>query len=198
MAKIRCTRCHGVVSAPLRRHIAKCGKCGTDLQINPERPFFNVFFLFALVMPFVAGYSTVWNGGWKFSDLVACASLFILPLVIYVVIIFFSGAKTVPASRRPPTLDAQRPGEPRSAVSQDVPRAKMDGTKNPGAPGWMVLSVLGVFLAWAYFYLVHVRPVMNAWLAQYISGYPAMFHLIPMLGVPIVFAVVLEKVAGRK
>lgn len=54
--------------------------------------------------------------------------------------------------------------------------------------GKVVLLVFGSFLVWCYVYLVILRPLINAWLAQYVSGYPAMLHMIPLIGVPIALA----------
>ena len=51
-----------------------------------------------------------------------------------------------------------------------------------------------VFLAWLPTYLLLVRPTLNNWLAQYISAYPAMLHLVPIIGLPAIIAVVLGKI----
>jgi hypothetical protein len=42
-----------------------------------------------------------------------------------------------------------------------------------------------LFCIWCPAYLVFVRPIINAALAPYIAGYPAILHLIPILS-PIV------------
>jgi hypothetical protein len=51
-------------------------------------------------------------------------------------------------------------------------------------------SVGGIFLfilfcAWCPIYLIIIRPMINAKLANYISSYPAFLHLIPIMA-PIV------------
>ncbi len=65
------------------------------------------------------------------------------------------------------------------------------------APGWAVVVMLVVFLVWGYIYLVDLRPLLNAWLAQYISGYPAMLHLFPILAVPILVLLLLTAIFGK-
>jgi hypothetical protein len=45
---------------------------------------------------------------------------------------------------------------------------------------------LSLFIGWIAFYLLVIRPAMNAWLAQYIHSYPAILHFIPLLGLPFV------------
>lgn len=55
-------------------------------------------------------------------------------------------------------------------------------------PGWFVAAFFMFFLAWAWLYLSVLRPEMNHWLAQYMSAYPAMLHLIPIIGLPVFVA----------
>jgi hypothetical protein len=55
------------------------------------------------------------------------------------------------------------------------------------------IVVFLVFLAWLPTYLIVVRPVLNNWLAQYINSYPAMLHLVPIIGLPVLIALVLSK-----
>lgn len=51
---------------------------------------------------------------------------------------------------------------------------------------WGVIAgAVVAFLAWGWFYLFVLRPQMNLWLSHYISGYPAMLHVFPIVGVPI-------------
>ncbi len=40
-----------------------------------------------------------------------------------------------------------------------------------------------------------LRPILNAWLAQYVSGYPAIFHLVPILGIPISVVALVQKIS---
>lgn len=94
--------------------------------------------------------------------------------------------------RKEPSIGAPVAGVTRSPETYGQPQMNTNTGKGDGAPAWMVWSIFSVFLVWGYFYLTRVRPAMNQWLAQYISGYPAMLHLIPILGVPIAVAAVLQ------
>lgn len=53
-------------------------------------------------------------------------------------------------------------------------------------PGWAVLLFFVGFLVWGYIYLFHLRPIFNAWAFQYVGSYPAMVHVFPIIGGPIV------------
>lgn len=70
-----------------------------------------------------------------------------------------------------------------------------ENPRQPGAgdpPGWAIALFFCGFLVWGWYYLFVLRPRMNEWLAQYISGYPAMLHVFPIIGVPVaVFAAIL-------
>jgi hypothetical protein len=61
-----------------------------------------------------------------------------------------------------------------------------------------VLILLAFFLIWCPTYVFVVRPMINAWLSSYVSGYPAMLHLIPILAPVIVLAWVLSKIFPDK
>ena len=58
-------------------------------------------------------------------------------------------------------------------------------------------GILVVFIAWVWFYLFQIVPMMNAWLAQYIPSYPALLHLFPLLGVPILIMASVGKIRQR-
>lgn len=58
------------------------------------------------------------------------------------------------------------------------------------AEGKMALVLFTLFLLWCPTYLFVVRPQLNAFLANHISGYPAILHLAPIL-VPIVVVALL-------
>jgi len=63
-------------------------------------------------------------------------------------------------------------------------------------PLWVVPVMLVVLLAWGYLYLFILRPAMNAWLAHYISWYPAIIHVLPILAVPIAVGMLLTSIFG--
>ena len=48
------------------------------------------------------------------------------------------------------------------------------------------ILIMSAFVAWVYFYLWHVRPVINGILFRFLPGYPALLHLLPIFGDPIV------------
>jgi hypothetical protein len=50
------------------------------------------------------------------------------------------------------------------------------------------LVVVLVFVIWLPAYLIWLRPAINGVVFQYIPGYPAMLHLLPILGVPFALA----------
>jgi hypothetical protein len=54
--------------------------------------------------------------------------------------------------------------------------------ESSASEGKAVMLILVVFLVWCPSYLVYVRPMFNSWIAGYVSSYPAMLHLIPILG----------------
>jgi hypothetical protein len=54
------------------------------------------------------------------------------------------------------------------------------------APAWAILLFLIAFTGWACYYAFVLRPQVNRWAFQYVSGYPAILHVIPIIGVPIV------------
>jgi hypothetical protein len=60
--------------------------------------------------------------------------------------------------------------------------------------GVIVGAVIG-FLGWGWFYLFVLRPQMNLWLSHYISGYPAMLHVFPIVGVPILVGAAIGQLA---
>lgn len=64
------------------------------------------------------------------------------------------------------------------------------------APLWVVAVMLIVLLVWGYVYLFILRPAMNAWLAHYISWYPAVIHVVPILAVPIFIGMLLTSIFG--
>jgi hypothetical protein len=72
-----------------------------------------------------------------------------------------------------------------------------EGKTRKEAPPWVIIVMLVVFVGWGYEYLFVLRPIMNAWLAQYISGYPAILHVFPILAVPILVAMPLGWLFGK-
>jgi hypothetical protein len=58
----------------------------------------------------------------------------------------------------------------------------------------LALLIVAIFVVWCPVYLVFVRPMLNEFVAGYVSSYPAMLHLIPILG-PVVL---LAWLMGRK
>ena len=50
------------------------------------------------------------------------------------------------------------------------------------AEGKLAVLVSAVFVIWCPTYLIIVRPWINSSIAGYVSSYPAMLHLIPILG----------------
>jgi hypothetical protein len=57
--------------------------------------------------------------------------------------------------------------------------------KKPDALVWLALFIFIMFLAWVGYYLVVLRPQINQWAFKYVTSYPAMLHLIPLVGGPI-------------
>lgn len=55
------------------------------------------------------------------------------------------------------------------------------------------ILLVSIFLIWLPVYLLFVRPALNNWLAQYINSYPAAFHLVPIIGLPVLVGWVLAK-----
>ena len=66
------------------------------------------------------------------------------------------------------------------------------------APRWMALVVFLLFLIWGWFYLFVLRIELNNWLAKFISGYPAVLHLFPLLAVPVGVVILLSKLFSGK
>lgn len=54
-----------------------------------------------------------------------------------------------------------------------------------------IAVVFVCFLIWLPVYLFFVRPIINRFLATYITHYPAMLHLIPIIVVPVVIGFML-------
>lgn len=190
--KFRCASCKKIMNAPLKRRILQCDRCGTHVLVNTQRPFSNIVFLFFIAMPFVAGYSTLSGGSWHITDLAASAALFIIPAGIYFIIMFFSGTKVVDPAQFPRELVYERnPSDAHPAPGPSDPQPARGSMKV-----FTALFLLG-FLAWTYVYLFKLRPIMNAWLAQYISEYPAMLHLIPIIGLPVLVWIALLKLFGN-
>lgn len=61
------------------------------------------------------------------------------------------------------------------------------------AEGKMALVLFAIFLVWCPVYLFLIRPVLNEYLAAYVSGYPAMLHLLPILVPIVIVAIVMAK-----
>lgn len=77
----------------------------------------------------------------------------------------------------------------------------MEGQKSAAykkAEGMMTAVLLLVFIVWTPVYLFWVRPKMNLFLANYISGYPAMLHLVPILAPVVIIALVASKFLPAK
>jgi len=53
------------------------------------------------------------------------------------------------------------------------------------------IVVFLLFLLWLPTYLIVVRPVLNQWLAKYFDWYPAILHLVPIIGLPVLVGLVL-------
>jgi hypothetical protein len=51
------------------------------------------------------------------------------------------------------------------------------------------------FFFWLPIYLIYVRPVINGYVGRYISGYPAILHLIPIFGVPFLLGGLMKRFA---
>lgn len=68
---------------------------------------------------------------------------------------------------------------------------KLDKPRQGGGP--QALALVAAFLVWTPTYLLYVRPPMNAWLAQFISGYPALLHLVPILGPIVLLALAMAR-----
>ncbi len=62
------------------------------------------------------------------------------------------------------------------------------------AEGKLAVLILAIFVVWCPSYLLVVRPMLNAAVAEYVASYPAMLHLFPIFG-PVVLVAWL---AGRK
>ena len=58
------------------------------------------------------------------------------------------------------------------------------------SPMWLVVAM---FVVWVPVYLWGIRPALNVWASQYVSGYPAILHLVPILGLPIILGWLLAK-----
>jgi hypothetical protein len=57
------------------------------------------------------------------------------------------------------------------------------------------LVVLLVFVLWLPVYLIWVRTAINRFLFDYVSSYPAMVHLFPIIGVPCLIAIAYAKLS---
>jgi len=55
------------------------------------------------------------------------------------------------------------------------------------------LLVVAMFVVWVPVYLWGIRPALNVWASQYVSGYPAILHLVPILGLPIMLGWLLAR-----
>jgi hypothetical protein len=49
----------------------------------------------------------------------------------------------------------------------------------------LMLAFIAGYIAWVYVYLAMLRPRINEWLGDYITSYPAMLHLFPLIGLPV-------------
>lgn len=195
MAKIRCPKCKRFTSVPFRKGVSTCQCCRAYLFFNPERPFFNAGFLLFLVIPFIPLIVELTSSPLDFKKVLAQVGvlplLLLLPMMIYVPVIVFDSTKTVD----PKDIEPQIGGKLMNTKAPTPPSPPQEKTQaHPG----VVLGIFVGFLAWCYAYLFVLRPVMNAWLAQYIKGYPAMLHILPLLGVPILLGVVIGKLFSKK
>lgn len=64
--------------------------------------------------------------------------------------------------------------------------------------GKSIAAFLVSFVVWLPVYLMLVRPVINGFLAQYITSYPAMLHLVPIFGLPITLFLLLEVLRKKR
>lgn len=54
-----------------------------------------------------------------------------------------------------------------------------------------------VFVVWFPVYLVWGRPLVLEWVSQYSPTFPIILHTIPAIGVPLLAALLFEKLAAR-
>ncbi|STQ90832.1 hypothetical protein [Iodobacter fluviatilis] len=67
------------------------------------------------------------------------------------------------------------------------------------AEGKMALVIFVVFCVWGGTYLFFVRPLLNEFLGEHkVASYPAILHLIPILGPVIILAMLLGRALPSK
>lgn len=186
--KVYCASCNKRFSAQLKRQIVRCSHCDRQVSVNPERPFTKIWFLFLVAMPFVAAYSQFSASGWSLDVVGAFGFLLAIPLAIFFFSMYFSGTETPDMTKVTPTLVA-----PEAAVRVEFVSPPTKPKASTTITGVVFISA---FLAWGLFYIFYLRPMMNIWLAQFISGYPAMLHLVPLVGLPVLMAIGVGKLLG--
>lgn len=189
MVKTLCPKCKRLTRTPFRTCFTQCERCNTRFFFIPTKILFNVGFLIFLVMPFVPLVATISMGlpdAESFLTLIAFSLVALcLPLLIYGLAIVFG-------STRLPTAEEVKRYEHIETLSVDLnaPASRTSSHERPSANGFLLLIFFIGFLVWCYVYLALLRPMLNEWLFQYINSYPALLHIVPLLGGPILVAFV--------
>lgn len=68
---------------------------------------------------------------------------------------------------------------------------KSEAYRKAEAKAALVLFLL--FIVWCPVYLIFVRPIMNDFLAGHVNSYPAILHLVPILGPIIIIGLIAGK-----
>lgn len=55
-----------------------------------------------------------------------------------------------------------------------------------------------LFIVWCPVYLIAYRPQVNGWLFDHIGSFPAILHLVPIMGPIIIIGVIMGKVLPAK
>lgn len=179
MARIRCPNCRNFVSVPMWRELVQCPTCSWGMAIRWAKPFFNLFFLLTLLPVIICGYDLLSHPVTLVGDLLPLPFSALLALVVYELLMMFFGAKSVywPKASTSETV----PGGAGAPPAQ--PEAK---NNQPPALVALLLVFIAAYVAWVYFYLTAIRPLVNSWAFQYVSAYPASLHLLPLVGLPLV------------
>ena len=107
------------------------------------------------------------------------------------------GRNSLPLIKNRPELSAMLSGtSPFNSCVRRISMADNNVPANPknqpSARGLFVIFV--IFLVWGYYYLFSLRPIFNQWIFRYVNSYPAILHLFPILAVPVVIAVVWDRI----
>jgi hypothetical protein len=95
---------------------------------------------------------------------------------------------------RPRTLQDANSVNPQQRDLEIVQSAKKQSADDETM---QVMVCLTAFVVWLPVYLIYVRPEMNGHLAEFgVTGYPAILHLLPVIGVPVFFAYLVGRLAG--